>query len=139
MRPDTPQELACLERAKLWEGLVGFAEEMGKIDRFYCGNLRVEMTVGACQAARREAKRRVLAWPEGLGWLAACHECPVRATEAPAAASPKAGCAPLSRPTQNSNEAAKMARPANGKRKTENGKRLLKTMSRAVARNLGLI
>lgn len=28
MKPDTPQELACLERAKTWEGLIAWCEEM---------------------------------------------------------------------------------------------------------------
>lgn len=28
MKPDTPQEMACLDRAALWEGLAGWCEEM---------------------------------------------------------------------------------------------------------------
>lgn len=66
MKPDSLKESAYLERAELWNGLIGWCEEMGKSDQFYCGNLRVSLTIGLCNAARREAKRRVLFWPEGL-------------------------------------------------------------------------
>lgn len=28
MQPDSPKELACLDRAKTWEGLIGWCEEV---------------------------------------------------------------------------------------------------------------
>ena len=203
MTPDTPQEIACLDRAGIWEGLVGFCEEMQKNEIFCCGNLKVELSLGLCNAARREAHRRVFSWPEGMGWLAVCEECPVRATEAqpprPMAAaeneaevgrscadpvrevssfSDPGGAPALKRPKtrkvaavevtladhplvsvdevrvngvpapileEKLNEgkvviaAPRTHGPTNRKRKTEKRKQLLKTMSRAVARDLGLI
>jgi len=28
MKPDSPKETACLDRARIWEGLIGWCEEM---------------------------------------------------------------------------------------------------------------
>jgi hypothetical protein len=148
---DSAKETACLDRAKIWEELIGWCEEMGKSDQFYCGNLQVSLTIGFCNAARREAKRRVLSWPEGLGWMAVCQECPVIATEA----EPR-----LARPMTTGEIKAKVGQPdrdpavmmssfsdpggAPSLKRGKTGKFKPgwydpKTMTRAVARDLGLI
>jgi hypothetical protein len=155
---ESQKERDCLARIALWEGLAGFCEEMGKNDQFYCGNLNLDLTVGLCNAARREARRRVLTWPDGLGWLAVCVECPVRATEAKP---------PLPRPMSTAEFEAKVGwpgrdpavmmssfsdpggAPALKRPKTRRPKRTAggdarptydpETMTRAVARDLGLI
>jgi len=82
MKPDTPQEAAYLERAGIWEGLIGWCEEMEGEDK--------EHRQDACAAG--EAKE---------------HRLKTCAT--------------------------------NQKLKTKNYKLLLKGMTRAVARDLGLI
>lgn len=103
MKPDSPKETACLERARIWEGLIGWCEEMER-DEF-------EAEVG--------------------------RSCPDHVREVSSFSGP-GGASALKMP-KTKRTAGGDARPTNRKQKTANRKQLLKTMSRAVARDLGLI
>ncbi|MHB9075822.1 MAG: hypothetical protein ACYC6G_20155 [Desulfobaccales bacterium] len=118
---------------------------------FYCANLGVSMSTGLCDASRLEAQRRSLVWPSGLGWMKVCLECSVEATEIPPMR-PMARVgeigAKVGRPGRDpavmkSNFSAPSGAPSlkSGKtgRKSKTGVWDPKTMSRAVARDLGLI
>ncbi|MHB9074641.1 MAG: hypothetical protein ACYC6G_14080 [Desulfobaccales bacterium] len=106
---------------------------------FYCANLGVSMSTGLCDAARLEAQRRSLVLPECLGWLKVCLECSVEATEIGA----EVGCKASRRQINQSSFLAPSGAPSLKSVKTgrepKNGVWDPKTMSRAVARDLGLI
>jgi hypothetical protein len=103
MKPDSPKETACLDRARIWEGLIGWCEELEGDE--------IEAEVGQ---------------PD--------HDPAVMMSSF----SNPGGAPSLKRP-KTKRTAGGDARPYNGKRQTENRKRLLKGMTKAVARDLGLI